>query len=113
MKYFITFAILILFAAGVKAQDAVRSIDDENGGYVVSAESAFGAGLNTTFMKKHQGDFKISPLVMMKENPRLITCSVKDDDTCGEGNGSCRNDAFIWGAISVLAGLIAFTGIKK
>lgn len=115
MKYLITLAILIIFSAGLRAQEMSGYNDDENNGAITVVEkvTASGAGLNTTYYMKHKGDFKISDLVLKSErtSSKLINCS--DDDVCGENPGSCHSNAFIWGALSIVAGLLAFTGIKR
>ncbi|MCE1164715.1 MAG: hypothetical protein LWX07_04840 [Bacteroidetes bacterium] len=115
MKYLLTIAVLILFTAGIRAQEIGGTNNEGNDGGIIVAEKvmANGAGPNTTYLKKHMDEFKISSLVSMKDNTIQGPKVCKDDDTCGDSPNSCHSNTFLWGAISLVAGLIAFTGIRK
>ena len=116
MKFTFTFVIFFMLCLGLSAQEAnitdeatdskVTLIQQQNGG---AGEAHY---VTPVVFKKQKSDYPNSVSALGKEYRETETIECLNDDQCNGDTNSCSSKSFLWGALSIVAGLMALTSIK-
>jgi|WetSurMetagenome_2_1015567.scaffolds.fasta_scaffold256549_1 hypothetical protein len=121
MKFLVMVILALTFCVSLKAQDAgnnLKSEKAENGVMILNQGEDDGSAIvfdnAGRKMQSRYEQLKTDVLTAKTyKTENIPNCQYGDDNSCSSNNsGSCTSNMFLWGAVSLLTGIIAIAGFK-